>query len=38
VADVYHALGIPADLDLRDRLGRPIALLPEGTAIRDILA
>jgi len=38
VATVYHALGIPADLDLRDRLGRPIALLPEGAAIRDVFA
>jgi hypothetical protein len=36
VATVYHALGIPADLELRDRLDRPIALLPEGTAIREL--
>jgi hypothetical protein len=38
VATVYHALGIPADLDLRDRLDRPVALLPEGAAIRDLFA
>ncbi|MFO0966477.1 MAG: DUF1501 domain-containing protein [Gemmataceae bacterium] len=38
VATIYHALGIPSDLELRDRLNRPIALLPEGAPIRDVFA
>jgi uncharacterized protein (DUF1501 family) len=38
VATVYHALGVPPDLDLRDRLDRPVPLLPEGSAIRDVFA
>jgi uncharacterized protein (DUF1501 family) len=38
VATVYHALGIAPDLELRDRLDRPIALLPEGAPIRDVFA
>lgn len=36
VATIYHALGIPLDLELRDRLDRPLFLLPEGTPIRDV--
>lgn len=36
VATIYHALGIPADLDIRDRQDRPMLLNPEGTPIRDI--
>jgi len=38
VATIYHALGVPADLDLRDRLDRPVPLLPEGAPIADVFA
>ena len=38
VATVYHALGVPADLELRDRLDRPVPLLPEGAPVRDVFA
>jgi hypothetical protein len=38
VATVYHALGVPPDLELRDRLDRPVALLPEWGPIRDVFA
>ena len=38
IATIYHALGVPADVDLRDRLDRPVPLLPEGAAIRDVFA
>src|SRR5207244_11094880 len=27
VATIYHCLGLPADLDLRDRLPRPVGLV-----------
>jgi Protein of unknown function (DUF1501) len=38
VATIYHALGIPPDLELRDRLDRPLLLLPEGAPIRDVFS
>ncbi len=38
VATIYHCLGIPADLELRDRLQRPFALVPWGRPIADVLA
>jgi hypothetical protein len=38
VATIYHGMGISADLELRDRLDRPILLVPDGTAIRDVFA
>ena len=38
VATIYHSLGIPADLEIRDRLDRPNFLVPEGTPIRDVFA
>jgi uncharacterized protein (DUF1501 family) len=38
IATIYECLGIPADLELRDRLARPFQLVPWGTAIRDIVA
>jgi hypothetical protein len=38
IATIYHCLGIPADLELRDRLQRPFALVPWGTPIRELLA
>jgi hypothetical protein len=38
VATIYHALGIDPDLELRDRLDRPIPLVPQGTPISDVFA
>jgi hypothetical protein len=38
VATIYHALGIPSDLELRDRLNRPLLLVPEGAPIRDVFS
>jgi uncharacterized protein (DUF1501 family) len=38
IATIYQCLGIPADLELRDRLQRPFALVPWGTPIRELLA
>jgi uncharacterized protein (DUF1501 family) len=38
VATIYDGLGLSADLELHDRLGRPIMLLPEGAPIRDVFA
>ena len=38
IATIYHALGVPADVELRDRLDRPVPLLPDGSAIRDVFA
>jgi hypothetical protein len=38
VATIYHGLGIAPDLELRDRLDRPIPLLPEGAPIRDLFS
>ncbi|MBN9523594.1 DUF1501 domain-containing protein [bacterium] len=38
VATIYHALGIAPDLELRDRLDRPIPLLPEGAPVREVFA
>ncbi len=38
IATIYHCLGIPADLELRDRLGRPNALVPWGNVIGELLA
>src|SRR5262245_1391138 len=38
VATLYRALGIPADLELRDRLQRPFTLAPWGSVIKDWLA
>jgi hypothetical protein len=34
VATIYHGLGIAPDLEIHDRLNRPMLLLPEGTPIR----
>lgn len=36
VATIYHGLGISPDLELHDRLDRPILLMPEGSPIRDL--
>ena len=38
VATIYQTLGIPKDLELRDGLDRPFALVPWGDVIPDVLA
>lgn len=38
VATIYHGMGLPADLELRDRLQRPLMLMPEGTPVREVFA
>jgi hypothetical protein len=38
IATIYQCLGIPADLELRDRLGRPFQLVPWGAAIPEVMA
>lgn len=38
IATIYQCLGIPTDLELRDRLSRPFQLVPWGNAIGDVLA
>ncbi|HEY7331265.1 MAG TPA: DUF1501 domain-containing protein [Gemmataceae bacterium] len=38
IATIYTCLGIDPDLELTDRLGRPFALVPWGTPIRELLA
>jgi len=38
IATVYECLGVPHDLELRDRLARPLVLCPWGKPIREILA
>jgi hypothetical protein len=38
VATLYECLGIPSDLELRDRLQRPFQLVPWGSPIREVLA
>ncbi|MBX9582757.1 MAG: DUF1501 domain-containing protein [Gemmataceae bacterium] len=35
VATVYDRLGVPPDLEITDRLGRPLVLVPWGTPIRE---
>jgi hypothetical protein len=37
IATIYDCLGIPADLELHDRLQRPFQLVPWGTAIRELI-
>jgi hypothetical protein len=38
IATIYQCLGIPADLELHDRLRRPYQLVPWGSPIRELLA
>jgi hypothetical protein len=38
IATVYECLGVPHDLELRDRLQRPFVLCPWGKPIREVLA
>jgi hypothetical protein len=37
VATIYHCLGVPKDLELRDNLDRPFTLVPWGDPIGDVL-
>lgn len=37
VATIYHCLGVPKDLELRDNLDRPFSLVPWGDVIGDVL-
>jgi hypothetical protein len=37
IATIYHCLGVPTDLELRDNLDRPFQLVPWGEVIRDVL-
>jgi len=38
IATVYECLGVPHDLELRDRLARPFVLCPWGSPIREAIA
>ncbi|AWM42380.1 DUF1501 domain-containing protein [Gemmata obscuriglobus] len=38
IATVYECLGVPPDLELQDRLGRPYVLCPWGRPIPEVLA
>jgi hypothetical protein len=38
IATVYELLGVPHDLELRDRLARPFVLCPWGSPIREVVA
>jgi hypothetical protein len=38
VATIYHLLGIDPEMELRDRQDRPFALVPWGSAVRDLIA
>ncbi len=38
IATVYECLGVPPDLELRDRLARPFVLCPWGNPIREVIA
>jgi uncharacterized protein DUF1501 len=37
IATIYECLGVPHDLELRDRLGRPFVLCPWGSPIREVI-
>ena len=37
IATIYHCLGIPADLELRDRLQRPLTVVPWGNVVHELL-
>jgi hypothetical protein len=36
IATIYHALGIPADQEIRDRQDRPVLLVPDGNPVREL--
>lgn len=38
IANIYHCLGIPHDLEMFDRLQRPFVLCPWGEPVRDLMA
>jgi uncharacterized protein (DUF1501 family) len=38
IATLYRCLGLPADFELRDRLDRPMPVVPWGNAIDELLA
>ena len=38
IATIYELLGVPHDLELRDRLARPFTLVPWGSPIRDVMS
>jgi Protein of unknown function (DUF1501) len=38
IATIYECLGVPHDLELRDRLQRPFVLCPWGSPIREVIA
>jgi hypothetical protein len=38
IATIYQCLGVPPELELHDRLGKPFQLVPWGTPIRELLA
>ncbi len=37
IATAYELLGVPPDLEVRDRLGRPFVLCPWGSPVRDLI-
>ncbi|MBA4063222.1 MAG: DUF1501 domain-containing protein [Isosphaera sp.] len=37
IATMYELLGVPPDLEVRDRLGRPFVLCPWGSPVRDLI-
>ena len=37
IATIYECLGVPHDLELRDRLGRPFLICPWGSPIREVI-
>jgi uncharacterized protein (DUF1501 family) len=38
IATIYHCLGIPHDLELRDQLNRPLTVVPNGQPIEAVMA
>ncbi|MBL8797312.1 MAG: DUF1501 domain-containing protein [Planctomycetia bacterium] len=38
IATIYHSLGIPADLEIHDRLGRPLPLVPGGAPVMELFS
>jgi len=38
IATIYHALGLSPDLELRDRLDRPVPLVPNSAPIAEVFA
>ncbi len=38
VSTIYRLLGIPSDLELKDQLGRPLSVVPQGRPIEGLIA